>query len=64
MTILSALQVVRDLNAPFDVFIGALEALSMYRDGDYVVDYCSILEQYVYIELSYLDLFYLGFLSV
>ena len=64
MNVIKAFQAVRDLSTPHDEFIGAAEYLQMYRDGDYVVDYCSILEQYVYIELSVEDRFYLDFVSI
>lgn len=64
MTILEALQVVRDLSAPFDKFLGALEYLQMYRDGDYVVDYSHILDSNVYISLDHQTLRYLDLLCV
>lgn len=63
MNILSALQVVRDLSTPFDKFIGALELLQMYREGNYIVDYCHILNHNVYIELDAQTKWYLDLVS-
>lgn len=62
MNVTKALQVVRDENAPFDLFIGALEYLAMYREDSFVVDYCHIIGDYVYIELDGITLFYLDML--
>ena len=63
MNIITALQVVRDLSAPFDKFIGALEVLSMYRDGAFVVNYCHILDSNIYIQLDAQTLRYLDLLA-
>ena len=64
MSIFEALQVVRDLSAPFDYFLGALEYLNLYREDNYIVDYCSILEQCIYVELDTQTKRYLDLLSV
>lgn len=64
MNIESALELVRDLSAPFDQFLGALEYLQMYRDGDCVVDYCHILDSNIYLELDAQTLRYLDLLCV
>ena len=64
MNIKEALKTVRDETAPHDEFIGAAEYLQMYRDGDMVVHYCSILGDYVYIELDGITLFYLDMMFV
>lgn len=64
MNVITALQVVRDLNTPFDQFIGAIEYIQMYREGECVVHYCSILGDYVYIELDGITLFYLDMMFV
>lgn len=64
MNIITALELVRDLSAPFSLFVGALEYLNLYREGNYIVDYCSILEQCVYVELDAQTLRYLDLLSV
>lgn len=61
MNVIKALQVMRDLSSPFDVFIGAAEYLQMYREGECVVHYCSILG-IMYIELDGITLFYLDML--
>lgn len=62
MNVIKALELVRDENAPFDLFIGALELVNLYRDGDCVVDYCHVLCDYIYIELDGITLFYLDML--
>lgn len=64
MDVLKALKVIRDGLSPQELFIGAIEYLNIYREGNFVVHYCSILSEYVYIELYGLELFYLDFLSV
>ena len=64
MNIKEALKTVRDENAPFDLFIGAIEYIQMYREDNFVVDYCHILGDYVYIELDGITLFYLDMLFV
>lgn len=64
MNVIKALQTVRDETAPHDVFIWALEYLAMYREGEFVVHYCSILGDYVYIELDGITLFYLDMMFV
>lgn len=64
MDVMQALKVLRDKHASQDDFIGAAEYLNMYREGNFVVHYCDILCEYVYIELSSLNMFYLVFLSV
>lgn len=64
MDVIQALSVVRDERSSQDDFVFAVEYLNLYREGNVVVHYCSILSEYVYIELSSLDMFYLDFLSV
>ena len=59
MNVIKALKTVRDENAPFDLFIGAIEYLSMYREGEFAVHYCDILCDSIYIELDGITLFYL-----
>lgn len=62
MNIKEALKIVRDVTAPHDEFIFAIEYIQMYREGECVVHYCSILGDYVYIELDGITLFYLDML--
>lgn len=59
MNVIKALKIVRDETAPFDLFIGALEYLAMYREGNFVVDYCHTIGDSIYIELDGITLFYL-----
>ena len=64
MDVMQALKVLRDKTASQDNFLRAVEYLNLYRDGKFVVHYCSVICSYVYVELSGTDMFYLDFLSV
>lgn len=64
MNVIKALQTVHDVRTPHDEFIGALEYLAMYREGSFVVDYCHILGDCIYIKLDGITLFYLDMLFV
>ena len=64
MNIKEALKIARDESSPHDAFIGALEYLSMYREDSFVVDYCHILGDYVYIELDLITIYYLDMVFV